>query len=93
MSTSDMLNFFTKLYSYIRQLNSRQTLKGKSPSANLMFLFNPANSSIVKVMTLSSKIEVNTAVIFSLFQSSLCLVISDKNTIPYLLKLFKVLKI
>ena len=86
MSTSDMLNFFTKLYSYIRQLNSRQMLKGKSPSANLMFLFNRANSSIVKVMTLSSKIEVNTAVIFSLFQSSLWLVISDKNTISYLLK-------
>lgn len=49
MSTSDMLNFFTKLYSYIRQLNSRQMLKGKSPSANLMFLFNPVNSSIVKI--------------------------------------------
>lgn len=85
MSTSDMLNFFTKLYSYIRQLNSRQTLKEKSPSANLMFLFNPVNLSIVKVMTLSSKIEVNTAIIFSLFQSSLWLVISDKNTISYLL--------
>lgn len=85
MSTSDMLNFFTKLYSYIRQLNSRQTLKEKSSSANLMFLFNPVNLSIVKVMTLSSKIEVNTAVIFSLFQSSLWLVISDKNTISYLL--------
>lgn len=49
MSTSHMLNFFTKLYSYIRQLNSRQMLKGKSPSANLMFLFNPVNSSIVKI--------------------------------------------
>lgn len=89
MSTSDMLNFYTKLYSYIRQLNSRQTLKGKSPSANLMFLFNPANSSIVKVMTLSSKIEVNTAVIFSLFQSSLWLVISDKNTFPTYLNYLK----
>lgn len=49
MSTSHILNFFTKLYSYIRQLNSRQMLKGKSPSANLMFLFNPVNSSIVKI--------------------------------------------